>query len=138
MQLLESCCQMNNIKFTTLYTQVSTSVMPLTPLISHWFTFFIILLQDCWKVTNCTVYLTSRYSNTTKPTVPPTTTKTPVNVTTPPPYNVVNKPDGSVVNTPLDTSIPIAQTSCGIQIFSGKLDTFTYSSDIMWDTDIFW
>jgi hypothetical protein len=112
---------MNNIKFTTLFTQVSTSVIPLTflhqPLIH-------ILLQDCWKVTNCTVYLTSRYSNTTKPTVPPTTTITPVNVTTPPPYNVVNKPDGSVVNTPLDTSIPIAQTSCGIQIFSGKLDTF--------------
>ncbi|XP_076116641.1 uncharacterized protein LOC143084119 [Mytilus galloprovincialis] len=78
-----------------------------------------IIPKECWKVINCTTYLESRYFNSTVPTASPTTTTiTPQNITDPP-YHVVNKPDGSIVDTPMDTSVPIAQSSCGIQIFSG-------------------
>lgn len=49
-----------------------------------------------------------------------TTTEQPVLNTTTQQYDIVNNPDGSIVDTPIDTSIPITQAACGIQIFSGK------------------
>ena len=62
----------------------------------------------------CSFCNCSLYNKTATTTVPPTNT-------TSPPYDIVNNPDGSVVNSSIDVSLPIAQTACGIQIYSGKI-----------------
>ncbi|VDI67222.1 Hypothetical predicted protein [Mytilus galloprovincialis] len=73
---------------------------------------------DC-NFCNCSKYLFDKYGNATLPTVPSTTVSTTVQTTTQP-YEVVNHPDKSEVSQPIDTSIPQAQKSCGIQIFEGQ------------------
>ncbi|XP_071123199.1 uncharacterized protein [Mytilus edulis] len=75
---------------------------------------------DC-SYCNCTEYLTNKYRNKTLPVLTTTTTtEQPVLNTTTQEYEIVNNPDGSIVETPIDTSTPITQTACGIQIFSGE------------------
>ncbi|CAC5412724.1 unnamed protein product [Mytilus coruscus] len=71
---------------------------------------------DC-EFCNCSRYLSDKYGNSTIPTVPSTTTGTTIQTTTQP-YDIVNNPDNSNVSEPVDTSIPIAQRACGIQVFS--------------------
>jgi hypothetical protein len=70
--------------------------------------FIFIYFQAC-SFCNCSLY------NKTDTTTVPTTD------VTSPPYDVVNNPDGSTVNSPIDVSLPVAQTACGIQIYSGKI-----------------
>ncbi|XP_076086943.1 uncharacterized protein LOC143057517 [Mytilus galloprovincialis] len=68
---------------------------------------------------NCSRYLLDKYENSTLPTVPSTTIAITSQPTIPPPYKIVNNPDDSVVSKPVDTSTPLAQKSCGIQILNG-------------------
>ncbi|CAG2247498.1 unnamed protein product [Mytilus edulis] len=72
--------------------------------------------SDC-EYCNCSRYLSDKYGNSTIPTVPSTTTGTTV-LTTTQPYDIVNNPDNGDVSEPIDTSIPMAQRACGIQVFS--------------------
>ncbi|XP_076087285.1 uncharacterized protein LOC143057777 [Mytilus galloprovincialis] len=69
---------------------------------------------------NCSSYLSDKYGNSTLPSVPSTTEETTEQPTIAPPYKIVNNPDDSIVSEPIDTSIPIAQKSCGIQILAGQ------------------
>ncbi|OPL32756.1 hypothetical protein AM593_07099, partial [Mytilus galloprovincialis] len=69
---------------------------------------------------NCSRYLLDKYENSTLPTVPSTTIAITSQPTIPPPYKIVNNPDDSVVSKPVDTSTPLAQKSCGIQILNGE------------------
>ncbi|XP_052081237.1 uncharacterized protein LOC127719261 [Mytilus californianus] len=73
---------------------------------------------DC-DYCNCSRYLSDKYGNSTIPTVPSTTTGTTI-LTTTQPYDIVNNPDNSDVSEPVDTSKPIAQRACGIQVFSDQ------------------
>ena len=71
---------------------------------------------------NCSRYLSDKYGNSTLPTVPSKTeATTDQTTTTPHPYDIVNNPADSNVSKPVDTSTPMAQKSCGIQILYGEL-----------------
>ena len=53
-----------------------------------------------------------------------TTTEVPVDNTTKLLYDIVNNADGTIVDTPVDKSVPVTRTACGIQIFSGRYYKF--------------
>ncbi|XP_063408918.1 uncharacterized protein LOC134692399 [Mytilus trossulus] len=72
--------------------------------------------EDC-DYCNCSRYLSDKYGNSTLPTVPSKTeATTDQTTTTSHPYDIVNNPADSNVSKPVDTSTPMAQKSCGIQI----------------------
>ncbi|CAG2238793.1 GPAT1_2 [Mytilus edulis] len=67
----------------------------------------ILRVQEGCSMCNC-----SEYNNTESTTI--------TSLVTQPPYDIVNNADGSEVTSPIDTTRPTAQTSCGIQIYSGN------------------